>query len=253
MVLEYIPILAADLWYNLGNKAGLNMKPKTFQNHSNLGFTLIELLVIISIILVIAGAVIVNFAGQRESRSLIIARNETITNLRKVQAFTLSSRTLPSGNGAKFYIVSFNDGASTYNVRAINNSYELEQIEEIDFPGDVLVDTLTTGDCMQVIFSAPFGTMYTSESCDSDLGNVLRDPIQVANLSQGSVTVSLQTDQASGTALIFQISPLTGQIVPTTELIGSIDPEGGQGEGVIEFLPGPGLDGGGLWIMEGGQ
>ncbi len=207
-------------WYNLSIQNRLKMKSKIPKNNpKTAGFTLIELLAIVAIMMVIAGTVIINFAGQKEARSLTISRNETITNLRKVQAYTLSSRTLASGSGAKFYIASFTDGASGYEIYGIDNSYEPELVEQIDFPGDVLVDSLSTGGCMQVIFSAPFGTMYTSPSCNSDLGNVLRDPIAVAQLSQGAVTITLQTIRASGTARIFQISPLTGQIVPVDEPI----------------------------------
>ncbi len=199
------------------------MKPKiSNKNQKSAGFTLIELLAIIAIMIVIASSVIINFSGQRESRSLTIARNETITNLRKVQAYTLSSRTLPSGNGAKFYIASFTAGASGYEIYGIyssGNNYAAELVEQIDFSGDVLVSDLTVGACMQVIFSAPFGTMYTSPSCTADLGSVLQDPIALAQLSQSAVTVTLQTLRASGSPRIFQISPLTGQIIPVDEQI----------------------------------
>ena len=80
--------LPRDLYKNY------EMKQKYSKTKYQLGFTLIELLVVISIMGILATLMIVNFAGQRVSRSLLLAKNETVTNIRKVQSYTLSSKNI---------------------------------------------------------------------------------------------------------------------------------------------------------------
>ena len=88
------------------------MKSKTQQIdsrfNSQAGFTLVELLAVIAIMTIIMGALVIDFAGQRGRRNIVLAGNEVVTNLRKVQSNILSSKNIPGGAPAKYYIAEFN-------------------------------------------------------------------------------------------------------------------------------------------------
>ena len=205
------------------------MKQKTQQKKYESGFTLVELLAVIAIMMVVGGTVVIGFIGQRNARNLLIARNETVTNIRKVQAYALSSKTLPSDvgamEGAKYYILTFTQDENSYTIEALNTDYQLREVEEINLPHNIFVSRLRTSQggadagWMQVIVGVPFGSMYIrdSENCGDDcitpIGSVLSDPIKVARLSQGAVTLEFQSESAGGDPRSFQISPLTGQIL----------------------------------------
>ena len=86
------------------------------------GFTLIELMVVVSIMAILATAVIINIAGQRNNRNIIIAENELVNNIRTAQSYTLSSRVLPSGQSAQYYVLKFDfSEPSQYILQAIYN------------------------------------------------------------------------------------------------------------------------------------
>ena len=206
------------------------MKQKSDKIKSQAGFTLIELLAVIAIMALISTALVIDFNRQRGPRNIVLAKNETITNLRKVQGYMLSSRNIPPNNTpAKYYIATFDakETPNSYTVAAVDNDYVYHPgVETISLPDSVIFSNLTInrpdgvkGDplaykCMQIIFSAPFGKMYVngSETCDGSIVDILKDPVSLAELSENKA--SIYFSELSGTVqdAYLEIVPVTGQM-----------------------------------------
>lgn len=206
------------------------MKQKLEKNNSQAGFTLMELITVLAITTLVMGAVVLDFNRQRGLRNIVLAKNETITNLRKTQSYMLSSRNISAGVPAKFYIVTFEMGQSNYTIDAVDNDYVYHpSLETISLPSAVSLSSLTVGDpvggndevppspCLQVIFSAPFGKMYTNgtDNCDSSIANILKDPVQLAQISQKTAKIYFSESSGAGSGGVpphVEIVPITGQM-----------------------------------------
>jgi prepilin-type N-terminal cleavage/methylation domain-containing protein len=163
------------------------------------GFTVIELMVVCAIMATIATLFVLNFNKQQKTRSVVLAQNETVTNLRKIQSYLLSSRNLPNNQPVKFYIVKFARGSNKIQVQAVDSTYTFySEVESIKLPGGVIVSSIDDAvsnvafaggktqaggdqaayggdeetvdiaqqtangyDCAQVAFAAPTGKMFT--------------------------------------------------------------------------------------------
>lgn len=220
------------------------MKPKSQQINSQFnsqaGFALVELLAVLAIMTIILGALVIDFAGQRGRRNIVLAGNETVTNLRKVQSKILSSKNISDGVPAKYYIAEFKPGETKYTVQAIDNNYtfydNLETISlpskvsissmEINLPeGDQIIQKETTDSievkketeslkCLQVIFSAPFGRMYTNSAnkCGSTIVDTLKDPVRFAELNQNTVKIYFSESSGTASQSYLELAPITGQM-----------------------------------------
>jgi prepilin-type N-terminal cleavage/methylation domain-containing protein len=164
---------------------------KILKRDSETGFTLIELLVVVSIMGIMLGLVLVSFGTQRSARNLKIAQNELVTNLRKVQGYALSSRSLSSSVPAQFYIMKFDSSSpnsAQYEIQAVYDYFtaspKLQILETIKFPAGlqvapVTIATSTTGlflerpvlptninsSCVLLAFKVPFGDVYMNDGC----------------------------------------------------------------------------------------
>lgn len=207
------------------------MKPKNLFFNKNrdreFGFTLMELMVVLSIMVVMATLVVVDFNRQRSTRNLTLAKNETITYLREVQNNMLSSKNISDGVPARFYIAQFDMSGGTgrvdsFTVNAVDKNYTLHSnLKTIKLPGDLQYQSFridaTDGSgpvsypCLQIIFSAPFGKMYVngSSSCSNNIEQTLKDPVALAALPQRRA--SLYIGDGSKDDVVF-INPVTGQI-----------------------------------------
>src|SRR5438105_10754499 len=105
------------------------------------GFTLIELLVVIFIMGLLAGLLTLNLAGQRVARNIQIAQNQLVSNIRKIQGYTLSSRNVSQNQPAEYYVMKFDlANPYQYTIQAIYNvgsSPTLANVEVIKFPTDI--------------------------------------------------------------------------------------------------------------------
>ncbi|HYV33356.1 MAG TPA: prepilin-type N-terminal cleavage/methylation domain-containing protein [Candidatus Limnocylindria bacterium] len=152
------------------------------------GFTLIELLVVIAIMGLLSTLMIVNLGTQRGARNIGIAENELVSNIRKAQSNTLSSRLLPSGESAQFYILKFDLSRPTeYKIQAMYNVSsvpKLVDIETINLPPNIQFESVSgstitinrpsiptiqningpTG-CALVVFAAPFAKTLLNTGC----------------------------------------------------------------------------------------
>ncbi len=153
---------------------------------SGAGFTLIELMVVVTIMMLLSSAMILNLNGQRGARDLKIAENELVSNIKKVQSYTLSRRSLPSGNNADYYLIKFDlSNPSQYTIQGMYNTnstpHYLENVETINFPPNIRIapsslnpisilrqTTPTTqypSACGLVAFVAPFAKVILNDGC----------------------------------------------------------------------------------------
>lgn len=180
------------------------------------GFTLIELLVVLSMMTLLMTAIVINFNVTRAARSAVLAQNETITNIRKAQSDMLSSRDVPvSGAGpAKFYVVRFEANKTQYKIQAIDNSYQLYDIETVTLPGEVKVGAFTDGSlCLEVLFAAPFGKMYLNPdpACTENVAAIAQNPITLYGLNDQTMALTLVPTNGAASKSI-SLHSLTGRI-----------------------------------------
>ncbi|MCL5774791.1 MAG: type II secretion system GspH family protein [Patescibacteria group bacterium] len=158
------------------------MKAKSKIQRLNLGFTLIELLVVIAIMGALVGFMIVNLGLQRGARNLKIAQDQLVTDLRKIQSYTLSSRVLSNGQPAQYYLMKFDfNQPDRYTIQGIYDTENttngrLTNVETVFLPQEVGFDpiapsatanpTLTPKSCLLIAFKAPFARVIVSEGCN---------------------------------------------------------------------------------------
>jgi len=201
------------------------------------GFTLIELIVVISIIGMLSGFIVTGFNGQRPVRNQKIAQNEMVTNIRKVQSYTLSSRNLPNGQAAQYYILKFDTAQPTryhiygmYNVK--NPPIQMRAVETVNLPQNIVLanpisiftgSATTTSSCVLIAFQLPFAKEITSSACNGsppvitssdDYGRIVNF---VANnggsvTSDSIVTINLQDIDAKLPFRKIIINGITGLI-----------------------------------------
>lgn len=141
------------------------------------GFTLIELLVVLAIMGLLMMAISVNLVNQRAERSVMIAKNELSSHLRKIQSYSLSGRQLPNGASANYYVVRFDfsrpNQYSILGIFDIYNNPRLVDVETVALPKDVIIDSVVINrssslspssfapsSCALLAFRLPFSKIY---------------------------------------------------------------------------------------------
>jgi type II secretion system protein H len=143
------------------------------------GFTIMELIVVLAIMGIILGLVTASLVSQRGNRSLNISQSELATNIRKMQSYTLSSRTLPNGQAVQYYLVKFNTATpDRYTLQAIYNvtsSPVLYDLETVKFPQGVkfisanpitINGTAITTGCALLAFRLPYAKVIMNDGCN---------------------------------------------------------------------------------------
>jgi prepilin-type N-terminal cleavage/methylation domain-containing protein len=161
------------------------------------GFTIMELLVVLSIMGLLFTFVLVNIGGKRGARNLRLAQSGLVSDIRKIQSFTLSSRNVPGGNPTQYNLIKFDmNTPDRYYIQAIydkatapNGNGRMKTIETIYFPPGVKFDisavapsypvkivrpnnpppdmNLSATDCGLLAFKAPFAKTFMSKGCSA--------------------------------------------------------------------------------------
>jgi type II secretory pathway pseudopilin PulG len=194
------------------------------------GFTVTELLVVCSIMVVLASVVLVSWNNQKPTRSLVIAQNELVTNIRKVQGYAVSSRNIVgSDTSVKFYYIRLETGQNFYTVHAIDYDFtEPPQtpLETINLPSDLAISRIgfldNAGDseeysCAYIIFSAVYGKTYFASdnvACDTDyITELVKNPVTLAKQGDANLELSVTHQQTSSVKSV-QVDAQTGRVEP---------------------------------------
>jgi len=221
------------------------LKTKSQQSSiKNLGFTLIELIVVLAIMAIVLGIVIIDFSRQRTERDMKIAQNELVTNIRKVQSYSLFSRNVGQLEPAQFYILKFS--ASTpdrYFIQAItdaSSSPKLNFMETVMLPKNIVfassnafmidrplpISDPPPSSCALLAFKSPFGKAYVNDGCVQNsflTGDDYKKIIEhISNIN--SQTVSTDTDllitlafKNGGTGKKVIVKGVVGLVCPTVD------------------------------------
>lgn len=234
------------------------------QNQNNQkGFTVVELLVVFVIMVVLSSVGVVTWNKQKPRRSLVLAQNETTTNLRKVQSYAVSSRNLPSGEAPKYYLVRLEEGASSYTVHAVygtDYTYTSTPIETINLPLGVSFTNIVltphsgtpaSAKCMFAIFSVVYGKtyLYGSSTCDSSITTVIQNFPDLAPYANNNLSLSFAysgSDETKG----LKVYGLSGKVEAVNSTSSNSDPApqgdpGGTKDGTGGTKDGGGVYGGG--------
>lgn len=203
------------------------------------GFTLTEILVVLSIMGVLLGVFLVNFAGLRGARNLKIAQNELVSNIRKMQSYALSSRVLSNGQPAQFFLLKLDTtNKRTYTLQAIYNVNVQPQlaaeVEKFQLPEGIVISGFALdrpplaggsdfydippapmANCVLLSSKLPFGKSLVSNGCDfsnfsSDAYAKLKDFVT----NNPSSTVS------DNSVLVIRLSTITGNLTKTVTVNG---------------------------------
>ncbi|MCL5775366.1 MAG: type II secretion system GspH family protein [Patescibacteria group bacterium] len=186
------------------------METKSKKKQPNPGFTLIELLVVVAIMGSLVGFMIINLGQQRGARNLKIAQNQLVTDLRKIQSYTLSSRVLPNGQPVQYYLMKFDlSKPDQYSIQGIydkenTTNGRLKHVEVVHLPQEVTFDPLSpvvtsnpalngnTKNCFLIAFKAPFARVLVNRGCDQVAP--VGDPYLIDNTDDYSKIVNFYSD-----------------------------------------------------------
>lgn len=207
---------------------------KQRSNYFTRGFTVIELLIAITILGLLLSVVAFNFSGLSIDRNLSIAQNELITNLRKAQAYTLSSRTVAQNQSGQFFIIKIDASNPTqyklqalYNINATPTLPQLVDVESFNLPGGVkfgsspvtinrnVTPLIQTGACSLIAFKAPYARVYLNgfvSDASANTGCTKNDLVtdDYAKLMQ-YVTNSDNYRTSTDSSAVIQLSDNSGQ------------------------------------------
>jgi len=164
--------------------------PKTFKNFKifkKTGFTLIELLISIFIIVTLTSLFLANFRGQTRQRAVNSATNNLISDLHKIQSFSLSSRDVTPGNPASQYATTIANNGTNYSLLGYNNAVPptATTVGTTLFPTGVIINsiaitkadgTVVNPTSVTLGFKIPFGKVivnYTG-SATNEVNDVAR-------------------------------------------------------------------------------
>ncbi|GEM_PF-1038252 len=211
-----------------------NQNQKNLVESKQSGFTIVELLVVFVILVLLMSAGLVSWNQQKPRRSLNIAQNELVTNIRKVQSYAISSRNIGENNPASYYSLSLstsNERQFGYLVNGVGraNTYDyFVGIENISLPNTIEITNInlhnpgdivpTTLECVQILVSAVYGKMYfhVPNNCDNkdweeEAQVILINPIALANLSTGDLEITLG-NQDAGLSKIIRVNGLGARV-----------------------------------------
>lgn len=163
------------------------------------GFTLIELVVTIAIMVLMLSLTITNFNGSQQARNSQLAESTLVSDLHKIQTFSLNSANSTDGLPASSWSVDLDLSAPTYyTLQVTDNSvvpgtatYALTQLpKNVSF--SQLQITTSSGACfnastLNIIFTVPYGRIlmsYTGTPCSGGQRAIVsREANDIANIN----------------------------------------------------------------------
>ncbi len=183
---------------------------------NNKGFSLIELLVVIFIMVTLTSVFLVNFGARSGPRSLTVAKNNLVSNFRRMQSNAISSKDSTATAVAKYYSLSLSSIAGSSNIYALKtydslNSATTLSTEQFIAPVVVKQISVLKSDnsvmyptSIEIFYSVPFGRVLLSSTGGGASNDKIRDAV---------VTITLgRTDSTLTTTLI--VNGVSGTITP---------------------------------------
>ncbi len=183
----------------------------------NAGFTLIELLVVLSIMVLLATALVIDYNRQRGPRNLQIAQSELVTAIRAAQSNILSARNV-NNNPAAYYIVYLDPSAgnnSQYFIQTVDNAGGYNATAQVkNLPQGIIINSVVVSSGSiaprtYIAFSAPYGAVYTYTGENSGLcsgaGTVvtaLSQPGCRLSLADRSVIITFKDTNSNATKTV---------------------------------------------------
>ena len=189
-----------------------------FGKLENKGFTLIELIVAISIIVILTSLFLANYRGGTKQRSISSAVNNLVSDLHKIQSYSLSSRDYAPGTPASQYAVVFVQNNFQYSLWGYNNAIVPTgtSLSTVNFPPNVAINSIqvtkTDGTVLspanlQVNFKIPFGKLIFNFP-----GSVTNEINDTAKIQIGISTAG----QVNSACAYVLINGITGNITTQT-------------------------------------
>lgn len=191
------------------------------------GFTVIELLVVLAMMGVLAGLVVANHAAQRVPRDLKIAQVGLMSNLRKIQSYTLSARNISDVRAAQYYVLKFDTATpKQYTLQAlydVTSSPKFVTLETVRLPEgirlavtDPIVVSRPVGatpvrpSCALVAFKLPYARTFVSEGCTGTEPDIVAGDSyrKIVDFVANSVSNPVTTDST----VTFTLSDETGAL-----------------------------------------
>ncbi|TSC66427.1 MAG: hypothetical protein G01um101477_84 [Candidatus Doudnabacteria bacterium Gr01-1014_77] len=177
------------------------------------GFTLIELLVVIFIMVTLTSVFLVNFGSQSGPRSLNVAKNNLVSNLRRMQSHAISSKDSTVSAPAKYYSLTLSStvgGNNFYGLKTYDSSNVLTDLSTEQLITPVIVKQISVQKSdstvfyptfIEVFYSVPFGRVLLSTSGGGASNEKIRDSVITLTLGRtdSTLTTTLVVNGVSGT------------------------------------------------------
>ncbi len=193
---------------------------KNHNRKSSNGFTIVELMVAITLMMVIIASMLINLNAGRSGRNLNIAQNQLVSNIRKVQSYTLAGRNIKTGLTADFYILKFDvNNPLEYAIQAIYNTSVSPKVIDVEtvklppgvaFSGSVvisrsggLIPASYSVDCALLGYKLPFGRILMNNGCNVDNFFPSNDDyIKMVNFVSNTDNYSVSSDSTMSVTLV---------------------------------------------------
>ncbi len=185
-----------------------------FNKSKQNGFTLIELMVTTSIMILLLSVVIANFGSLGKQRNLDLARNNTISDIRRTQSLALASKDFGPGVPAGYYGISFDTQVPTQYTFITEDSAGNRQTSPtvVKLPSKVNLTgirvtkasgAVVTPTSVEILFRVAFGRPYVSYVLGGS--TVLKESDDVVRLTYTSLVDNTTT-------IIMDINGIAGNI-----------------------------------------
>ncbi len=163
-------------------------------------------MVTVSIMVILLSVVLVNFGGLSKARNLNIARNITVSDIRRAQSMALASRNLTSGAQAGYYGLTFSTATPTQYQFVADSSAGVRQpvIVSTNLPATIILNSirLTKPDgtiiyptYLEILFKSAFGrTVMTYSGGGASGTKESDDVVRITYSSTADPTATITID-----------------------------------------------------------